>query len=430
MDGGLTRKDWIPLPASAADETGDEPDAVEVHGECECAVAPASDEPKTAAPDSLGIWDAGDDDYAIPPRGWLLGTAFCRRFLSSLIADGGTGKTALRIPQLISLSIGRSLTGEHVFQRCRVLIVSLEDDRDELRRRVYAVLRHHHIAPSEIRGWLFLAAPKGLRLAEMKVGTPVEGQLNNLLDDAIKKLGIDVVSLDPFIKLHGLEENSNGAIDYVCTLLAKIAIDHDCAIDLPHHTKKGLGGGAGDADRSRGASSMKDAARLVYTLTAMTPDEAEQFGVSEIDRRSLVRLDSGKVNVAPPSRQATWFRLIGVPLCNGTEAYPNGDEVQTVERWEPPSTWERLDALLINRVLDDIEAGLPNGSRYSAAPKADERAAWRVVVKHAPEKTEKQAREVIKTWLKTGLIYSEDYEDPDQRKPRSGLRVNATKRPS
>lgn len=43
------------------------------------------------------IWDAGDDDYDIPPRGWLLGNMFCRRFLSSLIADGGTGKTALRI---------------------------------------------------------------------------------------------------------------------------------------------------------------------------------------------------------------------------------------------------------------------------------------------------------------------------------------------
>jgi hypothetical protein len=38
----------------------------------------------------------------------------------------------------------------HIFRRCRVLIVSLEDDRDELRRRVYAVLRHHQINPSSV----------------------------------------------------------------------------------------------------------------------------------------------------------------------------------------------------------------------------------------------------------------------------------------
>ena len=378
----------------------------------------------------LDIWDGGTDDYDIPPRGWLLGTTFCRRFLSSLIADGGTGKTALRIAQLISLATGRSLTGEHVFKRCRVLIVSLEDDRDELRRRVYAVMRHHRISPRDVKGCLFLAAPKGLRLAEMKDGAAMQGQLHELLDVAIGQHKIDVVSLDPFIKSHGLDENSNGAIDYVCTTLAKLAIEHDCAIDLPHHTRKGAAGGAGDADRSRGASAMKDAARLVYTLTTMTTEEAEQFGLSEVDRRSLIRLDSGKVNIAPPSRQATWFRLIGVTLDNGTAEYPNGDEVQTVERWEPPDTWAELDHHLLNRILDDIDAGLPNGSRYSAAPKADDRAAWRVVTKHAPLKTEKQAREVIRAWLKSGLLHPQDYQDPTQSKPRSGLKVNAAHRPS
>jgi hypothetical protein len=121
----------------------------------------ASGDPLSKDPSLAEIWDAGDDDYKIPPRQWLLGNIFCRRFLSALIADGGVGKTALRIPQLISLTIGRSLTGEHVFCRCRVLIVSLEDDKDELRRRVYAVLKYHGISPSEVKGWLYLWAPKG-----------------------------------------------------------------------------------------------------------------------------------------------------------------------------------------------------------------------------------------------------------------------------
>ena len=382
-----------------------------------------------AVPDALGIWDAGDDDYIISPRGWLLGTTFCRRFLSSLVADGGVGKTALRIAQLISLALGRSLTGEHVFLRCRVLVVSLEDDKDELRRRVYAVLRHYNLTPTDVRGWLFLAAPKGLRLAEMKDGAPKAAALERLLRQAIADRKIDVVSLDPFIKSHGLEENSNGAIDYVCTLLAKMAIEYDCGIDLPHHTKKGIGG-PGDADRGRGASSMKDAARLVYTLTPMSSEEAEQFGITEAGRRCLIRLDSGKVNIAPPSATATWFRLVGVPLENGSDIYPAGDNVQTVEPWQPPETWGGMDHPLLNRILDDIEAGLPNGSRYSAANRADDRAAWLVVVRHSPEKTEKQAREIIRTWIKSGTLSQEDYEDPDQRKTRAGLRVNAAKRPS
>ena len=84
---------------------------------------------------------------------------------------------------------------------------------------------------------------------------------------------------------------------------------------------------------------MKDAARLLYTLTPMTEKEAEWLGVAETDRRSLIRLDSGKVNIAPPTSTATWFRLVGVPLGNATSEYPNGDEVQAAERWLPPDVW-------------------------------------------------------------------------------------------
>ena len=101
------------------------------------------------------------DDYEIPPRGWLLGTIFCRRFLSSLIADGGVGKTAVRVLQLISLATGQRLSGEHIFRCCRVLILSLEDDKNELRRRVYAVLRYHGIAPVDLDGWMFHPPPRG-----------------------------------------------------------------------------------------------------------------------------------------------------------------------------------------------------------------------------------------------------------------------------
>jgi hypothetical protein len=379
--------------------------------------------------DELGIWDAGDDDYVIPPRAWLLGNNFCRGFLSSLVADGGVGKTALRVVQLISLAIGRSLTEERVFQRCRVLIVSLEDGRDELRRRVYAVLKHHGVKPGDVKGWLFLSAPKGLRLAEMNGGTPAVGQLEALVRHAIERRSIDIVSLDPFVKTHGMEENGNTAIDFVCTLLTKLAIEFDCAIDAPHHTRKGTHE-AGDADAGRGAGSMKDAARLVYTLTPMSTGEAHEFGISESEQRSLIRLDSGKVNIAPPSAEARWFRLIGVSLDNGNRNYPGGDNVQTVEPWRPPQTWAGLDHALLNRILDDIETGMPNGSRYSAASKATGRAAWRVVVYHAPNKSEKQARDIIKAWLKSGLLFVQYYEDLEQRKQRSGLRVTTTKRPS
>jgi 5S rRNA maturation endonuclease (ribonuclease M5) len=381
----------------------------------------------------LGTWDAGDDEgRPIEPRQWLLGTIFCRKFLSMLLAGGGVGKTALRYAQYLSLATGHSLTGEHVFKRCRVLIISLEDSDEELRRRIRAVMIHHKIDWADVRGWLFLAAPNRtagkLAITDEK-GCVVPSDLAQAIETDVMNLKIDLVGIDPFIKSHGVEENSNDAIDAVMQILTDLLIKHNIAGDVPHHIRKGAAD-AGNADSGRGASAAKDAGRLVYTLTPMTPEEAKGFGLSEQERRSLVRMDSAKVNIAPPLTEAKWFRLVGVPLGNGTELYPHGDEVQAVEPWIPPDTWADLSKPILNDILTDIDAGLPDGERYSDAASAKSRAAWRVILKHAPDKTEKQARDIIKTWVKNGVLVAYEYDNQKTRKTELGLRVDDTKRPS
>ncbi len=380
----------------------------------------------------LGEWDAGTDVAPIPPRGWLLGNVFCRRFVSSLIADGGVGKTAVRIAQFLALAAGRALTGEHVFQRCRVLIISLEDDADELRRRVLAAMRHHGVSRDEVAGWLFLAAP-GAAAGKLAIlddkGRPAESTLAVALRQTIAHRKLDVVSLDPFVKSHAVEENGNNAIDAVMQILADCASQFDCAIDVPHHMAKGVAD-PGNASRGRGASAMKDAARLVYTLTPMSPDEAKAYGVPESDRRRLIRMDSGKVNIAPPVVEAKWFRLVGVPLRNGTDLYPHGDEVQTVEVWTPPNILEGINNTIANAILTDLEAGLPDGNRYSNHHNAADRAAWRIVTKHVPDKAEGPARQIIAAWIRNGVLVCRDYDNPTRRKPAQGLFVDPAKRPS
>jgi RecA-family ATPase len=211
--------------------------------------------PKEAIPD-LGAFDAGDDVDLPPPRQWLLDSQFCRRFLSGIIAPGSTGKSALRLAQCISLATGKPLTGQYIFKRCRVLVVSLEDDLDELRRRIAAARLHYGIDPGDLKGWLFYAAPKGFKLAECRNGMRQAGVLEKMLRREIERRRPDLVTLDPFIKLHGLEENDNGAMDFVCDLLVQLAIEYDIAVDAPHHTKKGQIT-AGDADAGRGASSAR-----------------------------------------------------------------------------------------------------------------------------------------------------------------------------
>lgn len=352
--------------------------------------------------------------------------------MSSLLGDGGTGKTALRYAQLVSLAIGRSLTGEHVFQRCRVLIVSLEDDRNELRRRILAVCLHCGIDASELKGWLFLSSPGaagGKLMTVDKSGRLLPGKLADNLHAVIAARGIDIVSLDPFVKSHSVPENDNSLIDDVVQVLTDLSAKHDIAIDTPHHTSKGPAD-PGNAHKGRGASSMNNGGRLVYTATTMSSEEAKAFGIEEDQRKSYIRMDSAKVNITRNSGTAKWFRLIGVRLGNATEMYPNGDEVQTVIPWKPPETFGDLSGDLLNKVLTIIDGGLPDGDRYSSAPSAGKRAAWKVMKQHAPAKTDAQARDIIKAWVKNGVLEQDDYLSPVTHKMVSGLTVNNAKRPS
>jgi len=374
------------------------------------------------------VHDAGDIDVTkIPPRGWLLGVSFCRKFLSGLIGEGAGGKTAVRYAQYLAAATANKITGEHIHVRCRVLIVCLEDDLNEVERRIGAAMLHHDINREDLKGWLFYCTPKGLKLLKID---PHDGFASGNLDSELRSIiaqhSIDLVSIDPFVKSHGVSENDNNAIDQVCLVLANIADEANCAIDIISHARKGQAT-PGDAERERGASAKKDAGRLVRTVTSMTEAEADTFGISVQERKSLLRIDDAKVNLTPRSADAMWFKLLGVSLGNQTADYPNGDNVQTVERWFPPDNFNVSTATL-NVIIDEIDKGLESGQRYSNANNATDRAAWKVITKHL-DRTEKQARAMINTWVKNQVLIAKNYDDPVERKKLKGLNANPAKRP-
>ena len=102
-----------------------------------------------------------------------------------------------------------------------------------------------------------------------------------------------------------------------------------------------------------------------------------------------------------------------------------------------PETKINLDAEMVGGLFRvrgqqprSLRQALSEAAHYAARAHAGEnRVAWKVVVKHAPDKSEGQAREMIRTWLKNGVLVVESYENPKTRKRVSGLLVDNTKRP-
>jgi hypothetical protein len=388
------------------------------------------DEPDATELD-LEEWDFGEDNEPIPPRGWLLGNLICRQFLASIFGDGAVGKTALLIAMALSLATGRrEIIGEHVFVRCRVLLVCFEDGKDELRRRLKAAMMHYGIEKADILGYLFITAisRSDAKLAITDKGRDLQvGKLRGALDRSMVRRRIDVALLDPWIKAHGVPENDNVAVDFAAGALADLIIERDAGAMVPHHTRKGPPD-PGNADVGRGAGSLKDAFRLCYTLNPMSEADAELLGVPEDDRASLVRLDNGKVNLVRKSMTPRWFRIVGDSIGNGNETYPSGDEIQVIERWYPPDHFKGVGYEVWNKILDEIDAGLEDGERYSDHPKAKKRQAWQVVARHT-EKAEKDAKLIIKTWKRNRVITLESYRDEGERKDRLGFVVDDSKRP-
>jgi RecA-family ATPase len=219
----------------------------------------ASGEAQASPPARLELWNMGEDHAVPAPRRWVMKGTFCKGFLSGVAAGGGIGKTALRVVQLLAVATGRPLTGEHVHGRYRVLLISFEDDRDEARRRVWAATKHYGIPHDELLDCFWITNPIELKLAEISPDggrRVIPGELEKELRRVIGELRIDVVAIDPFIKAHRSNENDNAEIDQVCTLLVRIAIDCGCAVDLLHHTSKGLVE-PGDSERARGASALR-----------------------------------------------------------------------------------------------------------------------------------------------------------------------------
>jgi hypothetical protein len=171
----------------------------------------------------------------------------------------------------------------------------------------------------------------------------------------IKENRIDVVILDPFVALHAVPENDNGAINAVCRTLAMLADETGCSIEIVHHVRKSAPGqGEHTVEDARGAGAMLAAVRSARVLNGMTREEAARAGIE--NARLYFRVDNGKSNLAPPAEHSTWHHLVSVQLGNGRPGTA-GDDVGVVAPWAWPDPSDSLSPDDIRAIQDAVAGG-------------------------------------------------------------------------
>jgi hypothetical protein len=353
------------------------------------------------------------DPATIPRRVFLYGTYYARGFVSATVGDGGIGKSLLKISEALAMATGRDLLGIKPTERVPVLYWNGDDPAVEVERRISAVCEHHSIDGGQLaaEGWLYVGAreKQPLILGELKHGRVVIDQ--NMIDDVgafITDHSIGFAAFDPLKATHRLPENDNTYMDAIADAFTVIAERSNAAIALEHHTRKPASGQleATIAD-ARGAGAIINKVRLSRVCNAMTMALAEKARISEDDRRFYFRADSGKGNIAPPSK-ATWFRIIPVPCANG-------QDTPTVVPWKFPGVFDGVTTDHMHCVRAIAAQG-----QYRKDSQADD---W---IGHAvaevvgldidDEAGVAQVKAILKEWFKNGVLATETREDSNRMK--------------
>ena len=353
----------------------------------------------------------------IQPIDWVYPGLLPCGYFGALGAVPGAGKSALVALIAVSVAVGRDLlTGLEIQQR-NVWVINLEDPRDHIMRLIWAVCEYYQIEPVTLEGRLFVDSGRDqpLIMAQLVGGAPLVMPVAGALLAQIQERQIGLLTIDPAVDTHALNENDNVHVNLVCALWNKIAAEGQCGILLSHHFRKG--GMGAEMDSFRGASAFIGKSRAAVTLSAMTEEEAIRLGVAPERRRWHVRMDNARQSLLPPADKATWLRLESVDLACGA--------TQALRAWEAPSIWEGLGWEQVNAILDQIERGPSPGEYYASAKQSKER--WAGLPLVAAGRTEGQAVGIIKDWLESGVLEPGEYSSPGKRTKIGCVRVNAAK---
>ena len=370
-----------------------------------------------AAKPAIWVDDGEWTEDAIPKRPWLAAGYLMRGAVSALSGQGSGGKSSLVVRWTIALAAGQAVGEFRPTKPRKVVNYNVEDDEFEQQRRYSAALRASDLKPADVAGRIIRCGPQ--TIGTLFERHPVTGHITptaamEALEALCRENGADVLVCDPLAELHNAEENDNTAMRAVVAAFRGLAKRLNIAVLLLHHDRKG-NNAPGDMDRLRGASAITGAVRVLLTLTSMSPEEAERFGIPPEERRRHFRIDGAKSNYAI-AQEAEWWRLAGYPLANG-------EEVAACLPWAPPSPFAGLSMNDCIAALDTMHGGTPAGHAWAATKQSGADWGGRILTE-GYGLTDAQAGAVLGAWIKSGTVSVDMREGPRRGHPRKAFAVN------
>lgn len=276
-----------------------------------------------------------------------------------LAAPGGTGKTTIKLYELIHIILGRDLYGLETVSPGWCLYVTAEDSREILIARTREVAKGMGLSEKEIsivkRDLIFWdVSGRDFKLIQARDGNILQTDMAGKIIEAFKSDPPAMVVFDPLVSFGASEAKVNDNEQGIISAGRRIRNGLSCAVFFIAHTGQAVAREKTlDQYSSRGGTALPDGSRMTSVMQPWSPADTKHkppAGCKASPEASITILARPKLSFTKPNLPLIWIRRTGWEFDTFIEA-----------------TWtaEEKDRALMAQVETFVAAAVSQGTRYT-----------------------------------------------------------------
>jgi RecA-family ATPase len=221
-------------------------------------------------PINPAVWEGVE----VPVREWIVQNLIPAHTVTLLTGDGAAGKTTLALQLAAARALDRNWIGTTP-QPGRTLVLSAEDDADELHRRMNAIRVHYGVSFSDLANVRLVdLVGSGAVLGELtRNGTIAATHLYRTVVDLVREFMPDLVVIDALADAFaGDENNRSQARQFVTLLKQPMGGLRPAVLLLAHPSLSGMSSGSGMSGSTAWSNSVRS---RLYFEAAKASDGSE-----------------------------------------------------------------------------------------------------------------------------------------------------------
>lgn len=250
-----------------------------------------------------------------PPRDWLVQDMLLKRKSAVLAGLSGVAKSQLTAQLAMAVATGAPFAGRAT-SKGQVLCLSGEEDREELLRRINAVIRYSGLPQPQIdlirqNLFAFPLVGEDVRFTAGKSGALTETDFAKQVVEAAKEHEAPrLIILDHAGLIHGGDFSAKHDVAMTMRVINHICQETGAAVlPVAHSPKNAINAQTPDASMIFGSTAFVEQARGGWVMTTMSEDQAKPFGINKAGRTDFVALTGVKANYSKDG-QEFWFRKV------------------------------------------------------------------------------------------------------------------------